>query len=130
MVCFYLHRNAKDALRREKNVGQLLLEFMDFFGQRFEYHKHAIAFPKQVPSLVPLEQYAQFVTSAVPLVILNPLDDLSDPNIKNIGSGAFAMWRVKMAFNEAYGRLCSPVHVHYSPTRLGQIIRVPQQPRT
>jgi len=92
------------------NLGAMLLEFLTFFGQQFEYHKMGIT----------LRNGGGYFYLGVPCPTL-VIEDPFDPR-NNIGKSVFAMYRIKGAFNHALQTLLQPRTTPYTSTRLSRII--------
>ena len=104
------------------NLGELLIEFFELYGRRFNYMKTGIYVDNE-GGYISKEEVA---TPQDFLYIRDPTDQ-SDNAAKN----CFGMWQVKKAFEVAYKRLSSAVLSRENPlpkreSILGAIVEVPQ----
>jgi DNA polymerase sigma len=109
----------------DDNLGQLLLDFLEFYGCSFDFQHTGIAItspytrpPQNIPNrFFPLER------TSTTLVISDPFQP---PFMNNIGKSVFAMWRIQGAFEEALNALrASPLEWPNSPTLLSRILHGP-----
>lgn len=63
--------------------------------------------------------YQDFQYSASQLLIIDPLDPTN-----NVGSGTFALFRVKAAFENSFSILTTTLGSFYCPSLLGRIINI------
>jgi non-canonical poly(A) RNA polymerase PAPD5/7 len=77
-----------------KNLGALLLDFLELYGLKFEYEKLAISIAIG-GGHIPIEHCQPMVSA--PLIILDPFNPQN-----NIGFNSFEMWKVRRAFSFAY----------------------------
>eukprot|EP01090_Pellita_catalonica_P020285 TRINITY_DN7179_c0_g2_i1.p1 TRINITY_DN7179_c0_g2~~TRINITY_DN7179_c0_g2_i1.p1 ORF type:complete len:304 (-),score=42.51 TRINITY_DN7179_c0_g2_i1:90-1001(-) len=92
------------------NLGTILLEFLRFFGEQFDFDKMGI-------SLHNGGEYFYVPQPGSTLVIIDPFHPK-----RNIGHSVFGMWRVKAAFKHAFSTLLSPYTTKFAPTLLSRII--------
>jgi non-canonical poly(A) RNA polymerase PAPD5/7 len=97
---------------RDKNVGALLLDFLELFGKKFDFSRTGISMSSgSFFELSP--QYA----GKVPLWIDDPLNPGA-----NIGFNSFAMYRVKASFEMAFQTLNPPYSYLSVRSYLGRIL--------
>jgi hypothetical protein len=77
-----------------KNLGVLLLDFLELYGLKFEFEKLAISIAIG-GGHIPIEHCQPMVSA--PLIILDPFNPQN-----NIGFNSFEMWKVRRAFSFAY----------------------------
>ena len=105
------------------NLGELLIEFFELYGCRFNYMKTGIS----------VENGGSYISKEdeeVPMQDFLYIRDPTNPN-ENAAKGCYGMWQVKQAFELAYKRLSSAVLTRDSPVPkrdsiLGAIVKVPQ----
>ena len=103
------------------NLGELLIEFFELYGGRFNYLKTGICVLNGGRYIAKEEIQAHDF-----LYVLDPVRPA-----ENAGRNCFAMWQVKQAFEVAYKRLTSAVLSRENPVPkresiLGAIVEVPQ----
>ena len=102
------------------SLGELLIEFFELYGKKFNYMKTGIS----------VEDGGSYISKDdVPtqdfLYIIDPVEPA-----ENAAKGCFGMWQVKQAFELAYKRLSSAVLSRENPipkreSILGAIVQVP-----
>ena len=110
MISTFLGAYGLDA--RDKNVGALLLDFLELFGRKFDFSRTGIS----MSSGSFFELNPQFA-GRVPLWI----DDPFNPGL-NIGLNSFAMYRVKASFDLAFQTLNAPYSYTSVRSYLGRIL--------
>jgi len=104
-----------------KNLGFLLVEFLDLFGRRFDYQTMGISVTNGGSHFLLKDSCYKFVPA--PLVIVDPLNPTN-----NIGYNAFGMPRIRRAFADAHNIIMSPFHSGYTPANiLSRIILLDQE---
>ena len=103
------------------NLGELLIEFFELYGGRFNYLKTGICVLNGGRYISKEEIQTQDF-----LYIVDPVR-----STENAGKNCFGMWQVKQAFEVAYKRLSSAVLSRENPVPkresiLGAIVEVPQ----
>lgn len=107
---------------RRRDLGKLLLGFLELYGRRFNYRHVGIA--PQLHTGTGRGCYYTLESATTTLVINDPLDpqgSLDPTKANNIGKGVFAMYRVKAAFDYAFSILSVPS----ASSRLRRIIDGP-----
>lgn len=103
------------------NLGELLVEFFELYGRRFNYMKTGIF----------VENDGGYISKdEVPTQDFLYIRDPTDP-LDNAAKNCFGMWQVKQAFEVAYKRLSSAVLSRENPvpkrdSLLRAIVEVPQ----
>jgi DNA polymerase sigma len=114
------HLQAEDMQTRVEgrpNLGRLLIALLSFYGS-FDFQKMGIC--PQLNAEQGGACYYRLPQPTTSLVISDPLDPLTslDPMLaQNIGSGIFAMYRVKAAFHWASSILCASFSVPFRPDK-------------
>ncbi len=109
------------------NLGELLIEFFELYGGRFNYLKTGISVLNGGCYIAKEEIQTQGEISTQDfLYVLDPVCPT-----ENAGRNCFGMWQVKQAFEVAYKRLSSAVLGRENPVPkrdsiLGAIVEVPQ----
>ena len=103
------------------NLGELLIEFFELYGGRFNYLKTGISVLKGGCYIAKEEIQAHDF-----LYVVDPVCPT-----ENAGRSCFGMWQVKQAFEVAYKRLSSAVLGRENPVPkresiLGAIVEVPE----
>ncbi|CAG7719989.1 unnamed protein product [Allacma fusca] len=121
-------RKCKNKNKIFSNSGESLINFLEFFGQEFDYTKQAIKITNDSSPFVPKEDLYQLcddLGSAI-LVIQDPLDESN-----NVSRGTFRAASVQEAFASAASKLKYPVRLFRSffPDAgfLGRVVRVPSK---
>ena len=104
------------------NLGELLIEFFELYGLRFNYMKTGICVENGGSYISKEEVQTQDF-----LYIIDPTDPA-----ENAAKGCYGMWQVKQAFEQAYKRLSSAVLSRDNPVPkresiLGAIVQVSQE---
>jgi len=123
-----LHPREEAATSCKANLGVLLLEFFELYGQHFNYLKVGIRIKnggQYVPKSVIQDQMDSGYRPSI-LCIEDPLNPKND-----IGKSSYGALNVKKAFDYAYlslSQVCAPGHASSGKQEsiLGRIVRVPQ----
>jgi DNA polymerase sigma len=109
----------------DDNLGQLLLDFLEFYGCSFDFQHTGIAIssPYTRTQQIVSNRFVALDRTYTTLVISDPFQT---PFMNNIGKSVFAMWRIQGALEEALNALrASPSEWPNSPTLLSRILHGP-----
>ncbi|RLN79583.1 hypothetical protein BBJ28_00004326 [Nothophytophthora sp. Chile5] len=110
------------AEREERKLGQLLLDFLEYYGLSFDYSTTGLSLKPEAFGVYPLAAHLSSA-NGLPLMPQLVIDDPVYRNGQhNAAAGAFALARVVAALENAYYALCFHRPTQFTPTPLCQLL--------
>lgn len=108
--------------RRAQKLGQLLLDFLEYYGTAFDYFTTGLSLKPEAFGAYPLAAHLS-ITNGLPLMPQLVIDDPVYKNGQhNAAAGAFALARVVAALENGYFALCYHRPTQFTPTPLCQLL--------
>ncbi|KAE9046379.1 hypothetical protein PR003_g5551 [Phytophthora rubi] len=108
--------------REAMKLGQLLLDFLEYYGTSFDYYTTGISLKPEAFGAYPLAAHLS-LTNGLPLMPQLVIDDPVYKNGQhNAAAGAFALARVVAALENGYFALCFHRPTQFTPTPLCQLL--------
>ncbi|CAH0490658.1 unnamed protein product [Peronospora farinosa] len=117
-------RREKDASekREARKLGQLLLDFLDYYGTSFDYFTTGLSLKPEAFGAYPLAAHLS-ITNGMPLMPQLVIDDPVYKNGQhNAAAGTFALARVVAALENGYFALWYHRPTQFAPTPLCQLL--------
>ncbi|GMF20940.1 unnamed protein product [Phytophthora fragariaefolia] len=111
-----------DDEREATKLGQLLLDFLEYYGTSFDYYTTGLSLKPEAFGAYPLAAHLS-ITNGLPLMPQLVIDDPVYKNGQhNAAAGAFALARVVAALENGYFALCFHRPTQFTPTPLCQLL--------
>ncbi|CAI5724248.1 unnamed protein product [Peronospora effusa] len=108
--------------REARKLGQLLLDFLDYYGTSFDYFTTGLSLKPEAFGAYPLAAHLS-ITNGMPLMPQLVIDDPVYKNGQhNAAAGTFALARVVAALEDGYFALWYHRPTQFAPTPLCQLL--------